>query len=111
MKDVLRFKYHFDKRKDSLFCLSHNLYAKRAYKIHHRKFNKIRFGASTDKLQPTGRNLGRIFNFKFCHWHAEHCWCYQVKLPNLKLENWPKQLLGYLPLVIALPAASQNSLY
>ncbi len=29
-----------------------------------------------------------------------------VKLPNLKLKTRPKQLLGYLPLVIALPESS-----
>ena len=28
---------------------------------------------------------------------------YQVKLPNLKLKTQPKQLRGFLPLVIALP--------
>jgi hypothetical protein len=34
---------------------------------------------------------------------AEHILCYQVKLPNLRLKTRPKQLLGSLPLVIALP--------
>jgi hypothetical protein len=53
-----------------------------------------------DKLQPTGQNN---FNFRFGHLHAEHFWCYQVKLPNLKLKTWPKQLQGYSPLPIALP--------
>jgi hypothetical protein len=56
-----------------------------------------------DKLQLTGQNLYRFFNFKFGHLHVEHFWCYQVKLPNLKLRTQPKQLLGSLPLVIALP--------
>jgi hypothetical protein len=55
-----------------------------------------------DKLQLTGQNLGRVFNFRFCHLHAEHFWCYQINLPNLKLKTWPKQLLGSLPLGIAL---------
>jgi hypothetical protein len=56
-----------------------------------------------DKLQLTGRNLGRVFNFRYVHLHAEHFWCFQVKLPNLKLKTLPKQLLGSLPLVITLP--------
>jgi len=47
--------------------------------------------------------LGRVFNFGFGHWHAEHFLCYQEKLPNLKLKTWPKQPLGSLQLVIALP--------
>ncbi len=55
------------------------------------------------QLQLTGQNLGRVFNFRFVHLHAEHFRCYQVKLPNLKLKTRPKQLLGSLPLVIALP--------
>ncbi len=56
-----------------------------------------------DKLRLTGQNLDRVFNFRFGHLDAEHFWCYQVKLPNLKLKTRPKQLLGSLPLVIALP--------
>jgi hypothetical protein len=35
-----------------------------------------------DKIQLTGQNLGRVFNFRFGHSHAEHFWSYQVKLPN-----------------------------
>ncbi len=27
--------------------------------------------------------------------------------PNLELKTWPKQLLGYLPLVIALPGEAR----
>ncbi len=57
-----------------------------------------------DKLQLTGQNLGRVFNFRYGHLQAEHFWCYQVKLPNLNLKTRPKQLLGFLPLVIAHPA-------
>jgi hypothetical protein len=56
-----------------------------------------------DKLQLTGQNLGRVFNFRFGHLHAEHFWCNQVKLPFLKLKTRPKHFLGYLRLVIALP--------
>ncbi len=58
---------------------------------------------SHGQLQLTGQNLGRVFNFRFGHLQAEHFWCYQVKLPNLKLKTRPKQLLGSLLLVIALP--------
>jgi hypothetical protein len=58
---------------------------------------------ATDKLQLTGQNLGRVFNFRFDHLRAEHFWCCQVKLPNLNSKTQPKQLLGSLPLVIALP--------
>jgi hypothetical protein len=60
------------------------------------------------KLQPTGQNLGRVFNFRFGHLHAEHFWCYQVKLPNLKLKTRPKQLQVSLPLVIALPGLTKH---
>ncbi len=59
---------------------------------------------SMDKLQLAGQNQGRVFNFRYGHLHAKYFWCYQVKLPNLKLKTWPKQTLGSLPLVIALPA-------
>ncbi len=41
-----------------------------------------------DKLQLTGRNLGRVFKFRSGHLHA-----------------MPKQLVGSLPLDIALPAS------
>jgi hypothetical protein len=47
-----------------------------------------------DKLQPTGQNLGRVFNFRSGHMNVAYLWCYQVKLPNLKLKTWPKQHLG-----------------
>ncbi len=57
-----------------------------------------------EKLQLKGQNLGKVLNFRFGHLHAEHFWCYQVKLPNLKLKTQPKQLLSSLSLVIALPA-------
>jgi len=54
-------------------------------------------------LQLTGQNLGRVFNFRSGHLHVAHLWCYQVKLPNLKLKTRPKQPLGYLPLDFAFP--------
>jgi hypothetical protein len=60
-----------------------------------------------DKLQLTGQNPSRDFNlrsglFARC---AFMVFCYRVKLPNLKLKIRPKQLLGSLPLDIALPGA------
>ena len=54
------------------------------------------------QLQLAGQNLVRVFNFRFGHLQAEHFRCYQVKLPNLKLNTRPKQLLGSFPLVIVL---------
>ncbi len=59
-----------------------------------------------DKLQLTGRNLGRVFNFRNGGVHAVHLLCCGVKLPNLKLKTQPKQLLGSLPLDIALPVVT-----
>jgi hypothetical protein len=56
-----------------------------------------------DKLQLTGQNLGRVFNFSNGHLHAAIYLMLSLKLPNLQLKTWPKQLLGSLPLVIALP--------
>jgi hypothetical protein len=57
-----------------------------------------------DKLQLTGQNLGRVFNFRNGRVYAMHFLCYRVKLTNLKLKTQSKQLLGYLPLDIVLPA-------
>jgi hypothetical protein len=55
----------------------------------------------------------RVFNFRSVHLHAAHLWCCQVKLPNLKLKTWPKQLLGSLPLDNMLPTETvlQKSLF
>jgi len=61
---------------------------------------------SMDKLQLTGQNLGRVFNFRSDHLHAATYLVSSVKLPNLQLKTQPKQLLGSLPLVITLPAPS-----
>ena len=49
------------------------------------------------KLQPTGRNLGRVFNFRSGHLHVATFLVLSVKLPNLQLKTRPKQLLGSLP--------------
>ncbi len=56
-----------------------------------------------DNVQPTGRNLGRVFNFRRGHLPVATFLVLSVKLLNLQLKTRPKQLLGYLPLVIALP--------
>jgi hypothetical protein len=63
-----------------------------------------------DKLQLTGQNLGRVFNFRSDHLHAPIFLVLLVKLPNLQLKTQPKQLLGYLPLVIALPALGMGEI-
>jgi hypothetical protein len=55
------------------------------------------------KLLLTGQNLGRVFNFRSGHLHAATFLVLSVKLPNLQLKTRPKQLLGSLPLVIAIP--------
>jgi hypothetical protein len=54
-----------------------------------------------DKLQLTGRNQGRVFNSRSGCMCALHLCGYKTKWPNLKLKNWPKQLLGSLPLAFA----------
>jgi hypothetical protein len=57
-----------------------------------------------DKLQLTGQNIGRVFNFRNGRMHAVHLLCYRVKLLNLKMKTWPEQLLGSLLLDIMLPS-------
>ena len=57
-----------------------------------------------DKLKLTGLALGRVFNFSSgCMHHTMHLRPGVAKQPNLELKTRPKQLLGSLPLVIALP--------
>ncbi len=63
---------------------------------------------TVDKLQLTGQNLGRVFNFRTGHLHAANVWCYPVKLSTLKLKTQPKQLLVYLPLDVPLPTQVQH---
>jgi len=43
--------------------------------------------SSMDKLQLAGQILGRVYNFRSGHLHAVHLWCFQVKLPNLRLKT------------------------
>ncbi len=61
-----------------------------------------------DKLQLTGQNLGRVFNFRNVPLHAAHLWCYQAKRPNLMMKTRPEQLLGSLLLDIALPQINKE---
>jgi hypothetical protein len=42
--------------------------------------------SSMDKLELTGRNLGRVFNFRSGRVHAMKFLCQGVKLTNLKLK-------------------------
>ncbi len=56
-----------------------------------------------DKHQLTGQNLGWVFNFRSGRLHAATFLVLSAKLPNLQLKTRPKQLLGSLPLVLALP--------
>ncbi len=50
-----------------------------------------------DKLQLTGRNLGRVFNLRSGCVCAMQLSCFETKLPNLMLKTRPKQLLSSLP--------------
>jgi hypothetical protein len=56
-----------------------------------------------DILKLTGRNQGRVFKFRRGCLHAMQLYYFETKLPNLKLKNRPKQLLGSLPVDISLP--------
>ncbi len=63
-----------------------------------------------DKLQLAGQNLGRVFNSRSCCVCDMQLSCFEAKLPNLMLKTWPKQLIGSLPLDIALPAVGEKIL-
>jgi len=56
-----------------------------------------------DKLNLTGRNLGRVFNSRLGHACICHAIACITRRPNLKLKTRPKQFLGSLPLAFALP--------
>ncbi len=56
-----------------------------------------------DKLQLTGQNLGRVSNCRSGSVFAMQLSCFETKQPDLELKTRPKQLLGSLPLDIALP--------
>jgi hypothetical protein len=55
-----------------------------------------RLKESMDKPQLTGRNVGQVFNSRSGRMCAMRLYYYEAKMPNLKLKNSLKQLLGYL---------------
>ena len=61
---------------------------------------------SMDKLWLTVQALGRIFNFTSGCMHTIHLLTSVAIQPDLKLTTRPKQLLGFLLLVIALPKSA-----
>jgi hypothetical protein len=62
-----------------------------------------------DKLKLTGPNLGRVFNSRL----GRACICRAIaritKQSNVKLRTRPKQLLGSLPLALALHSNSTSN--
>ncbi len=60
-------------------------------------------GLVMDKLKLTGQALGRVFNFRSGCMHTMHLLPSVAMQPNLELKTRPKELLGSLMLVIALP--------
>ncbi len=69
----------------------------------------VRFSYTMDKLLLTGRALGRVLNFlSGCMHTIKHLLPSVAKKPNLELKTRPKQLLGSLPLVIALPGYTER---
>jgi hypothetical protein len=57
-----------------------------------------------DKLQPTGKNLGRVFNSSSGRVNGLQLNFSETEQPSLKSKTRHKQLLGSVPLDIALPA-------
>ncbi len=55
-----------------------------------------------DQHPPAGQNQGRVFNSRSGRVCATQLPCFEAKLPNLELKTQPKQLLGFLPIDIAL---------
>ncbi len=62
-----------------------------------------------DKLKLTGQTLGRVFNSRRVCMHAMHLQSNVAIRPNLHLKTRLRQLLGSLPLDIALPDRSNNT--
>ncbi len=53
--------------------------------------------------------MGRVFNFRSGRMHTIHLRPSVAAIqPNLELKTWPKQLLGSLRLVIALPGTPSS---
>jgi hypothetical protein len=63
---------------------------------------------TVDKLQLTGRNLGRVFNSRSVCMCVMQLLCFGTKLPKLMLKTQLKQLLGYLLYSIMLPALTEG---
>jgi hypothetical protein len=63
-----------------------------------------------DKLQLTGRNLGRVFNSRSSRVHALQLHFSEAEQPNFKMKVRPKKLLGSLPLNISLPKCADQVL-
>jgi len=59
-----------------------------------------------DKLKLTGRNLGRVFNFKCGHVHLYFAMTLRTKTAQLKVDNLTKTAFRFLPLTFVLPALS-----
>ena len=56
--------------------------------------------------------MGRVFNFRRGYMrHTMHLRPSVAKQPNLELKTRSKQLLGSLPLVIALPECAHSVIY
>ncbi len=55
-----------------------------------------------DQHPPTGQNQGQVFNFRSGRVCATQLPCVEAKLPNLELKTQNKQLLGFLPIDMAL---------
>ncbi len=64
---------------------------------------------SMDKLKLIGRNLGQVFDFRLGHACKNHAIEHVTKQPNLTLKTQPKQLLGSLPLALALPGYNDET--
>ncbi len=52
------------------------------------------------KLQIIEWNRSKVFNSRSGCVYSMRLYCYEAKLPNLKLKMWPLQLLCYIPLNI-----------
>ncbi len=55
-----------------------------------------------DQHPPTGQNQGRVFNSRSGRVCPTQLPCFEAKLPNLELKTRSKQLVGFLPIDIAL---------
>jgi hypothetical protein len=58
-----------------------------------------------------GQSPGRVFYSRSGRVHAKQLNCFETKLVNLKLKTRHKQLLGSIPLDIALSDSKHNALF